>query len=196
MFEIKNVRVNSLKNSKEYNFLSKIVPNQMEDIEQRKVQKAKIMNYSPTIWSLSTPTINHIMKLFDKNLDVFIKFKWDFTRDYPVNNKNLAGVSKALLNKDDMKIMKEIIFSIKNPEKTKTSRLKLKGKKIIIKIDVFPKIIRLSNEKYSYLSFTPKTPIKSFTTVNLELIKEDKEIYWSVSQQPEPQYLESKFCFN
>ncbi len=125
LFSIKNVKINGMRNKKEYNFLSKLIPNHMEDIEQRKIQKVKIMNYSPTIWMLSPPTINHIIRIIDKNVEVYIKFKWDFIRDYPVNNKNVFGTSKKLLNRDEIKILKDIISSIKTKSKSPLIRSKL-----------------------------------------------------------------------
>jgi len=125
------VKINGITNDEEYKFLTYLIPNHKEDVDQKKIQKVKIMNYSPTNWMLSPPTINHIIKLIEKDVAVYIKFKWEFIREFPVNNKNIKGVSKVLLKTNEVNILRDIISSIKK-EKKESIKSPIKNSKLVL----------------------------------------------------------------
>lgn len=145
LFDIKNVKINGMRNDNEYKFLTDLIPNHKDDIEKKKIQKVKIMNYSPTNWMLSPPTMNHIIRIFEKNVGVFIKFQWEFKRDYPVNNKNIYGVSRIMLNKDETKTLKDIITSAKGVKKEKKDIL-IKNQNINTKL-----VLNGNNKTINYI---------------------------------------------
>jgi hypothetical protein len=177
LFDVSTLKINSLKEPEHYDYIKTYLLSQIDDLEERKIQKVKVVNYSQLDWILSPPAINHLLKHLEKKTDCFINIEWEFRREYPMNNKGIMGDRSIKLNREQIATLRNIIFALKNHQKPEKFSLEIK--------DAFPKVIRLSNRQWKYLKFDPKhkTPHKENTDLQIQLIKEnERDIYWKIHQ--------------
>lgn len=177
LFDVNTLKINSLKEPEHYDYIKTYLLSQIDDLEERKIQKVKVVNYSQLDWILSPPAINHLLKHLEKKTDCFINIEWEFRREYPMNNKGILGVRSIKLNREQIATLRNIIFALKNHQKPEKFSLEIK--------DAFPKVIRLSNRQWKYLKFDPKhkTPHKENTDLQIQLVKEnERDIYWRIHQ--------------
>jgi hypothetical protein len=180
IFDTSNLKVNSFEDIGQYGYLKNKLISNIEDVDERKVQKVKIVNYSQTDWILSPPAINSLLQQLEKKTkpDCFLMLEWEFKREFPPNNKIIAGNHQIQLNREQFATLRNIIFSLKTHQKPENFKIDL--------VDAFPKIIRLSNRQWKYLKFDSKhkTGHKENTDIELQLIKDnERDIYWKISQK-------------
>ena len=100
---------------------------QVDDVEERKVQKVKVINYSQLDWILSPPTIRDLLTNLEKKVDCFVNVEWEFRREYPQNNKNIIGNRSNQLTREQISTLRYIIFSLKTHQKPEKFKLEIKG---------------------------------------------------------------------
>ena len=172
-----SIRKNKIKYEREYNFLKQNIISHEDDIDERKLQKVKVVNYSQMIWSLSPPAIDHLLGHLEKKVVPYIDIQWEFKRDYPMNGKIMMGGHKVKLSTPQIASLRNIMFALKNKQPTDKYRLTIKS--------AFPKMIRLSNNKYKYVNIDSKfrNIFKEYTDVEMQLVKEsERDIYWKMTQ--------------
>jgi hypothetical protein len=183
LFESRTLKINKILEDNQYEYLkNNLLSN--DDMEERKIQKVSVVNYSQLDWILSPPTINSLLKNLERKTDSYINIEWEFKRDYPPNNKVITGTKSFKLTKEQVAIVRNIIFALKSNQKPESYNLQIKGK-IVLTLDAFPKVIRLSNKQYKYMKFDTKhrLPFKEMTDLELELIRDnDRDTYWRISQ--------------
>ena len=177
LFDVSTLKINNLKEAEHYDYIKTYLLSQIDDLEERKIQKVKVVNYSQLDWILSPPAINALLKHLEKKTDCFINIAWDFRREFPMNNKSIMGDKSIKLTREQIATLRNIIFALKNHQKPEKYSLEIK--------DAFPKVIRLSNRQWKYIKFDPKhkTPHKENTDLQIQLIKEnERDIYWRIHQ--------------
>ena len=118
LFETKNMKINDIKDTREYDYLKKTLISHADDVDERKIQKIQIVNYSQQDWIISPPTIfNLIEHLEKKDKDSYIVFKWEFRRHFPLNNKIIAGSQYVKLKSDQVYAFKNIMYALRNGDK-------------------------------------------------------------------------------
>ena len=118
LFETKNMKINDIKDSREYEFLKKSLISHADDVDERKIQKIQIVTYSQQDWIISPPTIfNLIEHLEKKDKDSYIVFKWEFRRHFPLNNKVIAGSNYVKLTANQIYAFKNIMYALRNGDK-------------------------------------------------------------------------------
>jgi hypothetical protein len=164
LFDTNTLRINKLNEDNQYDYLKNNLLSNVDDIEERKIQKVKVVNFSQQDWILSPPTINALLKTLEKKTDSYINIEWEFKRDFPPNNKVITGINSIQLNNDQVAVIRNIIFALKNNQKPEIFHLQIKGK-IIYYIAAFHKVIRLSNKQYKYMKFDSKhkVPLRETT---------------------------------
>jgi len=197
LFQVNTLKINKIKNPAQYAYLKNTLIPQVDDVEERKIQKTKIINYSQLDWILSPPTIRELLTNLEKKSDCFINIEWEFRREFPPNNRHIQGSRSNQLSRDQISMLRYIIFSLKTHQKPEKFKLDIKGNFFLLFLnflwkninnfykDAFPKIIRLANKQYRYVKFDSKhkTQHKEFTDIQLQLIKEnERDIYWKINQ--------------
>lgn len=182
LFEVNNLKFNNIthKDQNQYNYLKNFLISQVDDVEERKIQKVKVVNFSQLDWIISPPTINALLKHLEKKINCFVSIDWNFHREYPPNNKDISGNAQIPLNREQVATLRNIIFALKTHQKPEQYKLDIK--------DAFPKIIRLSNKQVRYVKFDSKhkTGHKENTDIELQLIKDnERDIYWKLLQKEE-----------
>ena len=118
LFETKNMKINDIKDTREYQYLKKTLISHADDVDERKIQKIQIVNYSQLDWIISPPTITNLIDhLEKKNKDSYIVFKWEFRRHFPLNNKVIAGSYYLKLNIHQINAFKNIIYALRSGDK-------------------------------------------------------------------------------
>lgn len=128
LFEVNALRINKLNSNEEFLFLKNNIISHEDDIDERKVQKVKVVNYSQLDWILSPPTINHLLGHLEKKVEPFIEVQWEFKREYPLNSKFIMGGHKVKLNSQQVISLRNILFALKSHQYTEKYRLLIKGK--------------------------------------------------------------------
>ena len=101
---------------------------QNDDLEERKIQRVKVVNYSQLDWILSPPAVNSLLKHLEKKTDCYLNIDWEFKREFPINNKNIMGTQSIKLSGEEIATLRNIIFALKNHQKPEVFNLKIKGK--------------------------------------------------------------------
>jgi hypothetical protein len=127
LFENSSLKINQLKQNDQYQYFKNFLITNIDDLEQRMVQKIRVVNFSQKDWTLSPPTINALLKLLDRKADAFLYFDWEFKRDHPHNYKNMIGNKKVKLDYEQIDIFKNLISALKNNQKLDTFKLHIKG---------------------------------------------------------------------
>jgi len=127
LYDIPNLKVNNLKEHKHYDYLKSYLISNIDDLEKRKVQKVRVINYSQLDWILSPPAINALLKYLEKNTDCYINIEWEFVREYPKNFKNMAGSKSKKLSTEQISTLRNIIFAMKGHQKPDKYILQIEG---------------------------------------------------------------------
>ncbi len=127
LFEVNNLKINKIKNPPQYKYLKNTLIPQVDDVEERKIQKTKIINYSQLDWILSPPTIRELLSNLEKKTDCYINIDWEFRREFPLNNRNIVGLKSNQLTRDQISMLRYIIFSLKTHQKPEKFKLDIKG---------------------------------------------------------------------
>jgi hypothetical protein len=127
LFDSNTLKINKITEEDQYEYLKNNLISNIDDIEERKIQKVRGVNFSQQDWILSPPTINALLKHLEKKTDSFINIEWEFKREYPPNNKVITGTKSIQLNKDQVLMLRNIIFALKNNHKPESYHLQIKG---------------------------------------------------------------------
>lgn len=132
LFQVSTIKINRIKNPSQYTYLKNVLIPQVDDVEERKIQKVKIINYSQLDWILSPPTIRELLTNLEKKTECFINIEWEFRRDFPPNNRNIVGMKSNQLSRDQISMLRYIIFSLKTHQKPEKFKLDIKGKNLFL----------------------------------------------------------------
>jgi len=127
LFDVSTLKINNLKEKEHYNYFKNYLVSQIDDVEERKIQKVKVVNYSQLDWILSPPAINALLKHLEKKTDCYITIEWMFKREFPINNKEITGNKLIKLNRDQIATLRNIVFALKNHQKPEKYSLEVKG---------------------------------------------------------------------
>ncbi len=127
LFQVNTLKINKIKDQKKYEYLRNTLIPQVDDVEERKIQKVKIINFSQLDWILSPPTIGELLFNLQKKTDCYINIEWEFMREFPQNSRNIQGIKQNQLNIDQIALLKSIIFSLKTHQKPEQFKLDIKG---------------------------------------------------------------------
>jgi len=127
LFEVNSLKINKIKTPAQYKYLRTTLIPQVDDVEERKIQKTKIINYSQLDWILSPPTIRELLSNLEKKTDCYINIDWEFRREFPPNNRNIVGTKSNQLSRDQISMLRYIIFSLKTHQKPEKFKLDIKG---------------------------------------------------------------------
>lgn len=137
LFEVNSLKINKIKNPTQYKYLKNTLIPQVDDVEERKIQKTKIINYSQLDWILSPPTIRELLSNLEKKSDCYINIDWEFRREFPPNNRIIVGTKSNQLSRDQISMLRYIIFSLKTHQKPEKFKLDIKGNNILKKTSLF-----------------------------------------------------------
>ena len=184
LIDIDNININSKIANDEFKLYKNSLLNNYDDLDEKKIQKIKVANYSPFEWKLSPPALKQILKNLSQNNNCYMQINWEARREYPLNNKNIMGNMEYKLTDQQKKILSNIILALKNKQNP--------SKYSIIIKDAFPKIIRLSGKKFTFGKFDQKHKYnnnnKEWTDIKLNLFQSiepnstSSDVYWTMNQ--------------